>query len=217
MSTARASTIDDSINEQRARVRTLTRLASATPRLRAMRAAYGWPAAIANALEDFDGVETIDLARVFGAVETAMYAALHRTGFAEVTRGRWSLVETEALRSLRADLALDAEERAAAERDRHLVAPWRRVNGCIKTTMYGLAMRALFADGRARSTREVTYVLRGVEIDGGDIGYVRTSLARCEDVEPAGVDTWRRVPTRDELRARIAELEAEIVRLRGER
>ena len=212
---ARDTTIDDHVEEARQHARFVARLAQATPMLRAIRAAYGWGAAIARMLEDFDGVPTQDVAAVFGVSVTAAHVACERTGFAELHRARWSIVDNPALRELREELSRDTEERTHAGRDRHLVNPWRRGDGKIKTTKYADAVRALFADGRIRSSREVAYVVAGAEADSGHVFTARAALSRCEEVERAGDDTWRRIPTRDELRARISELEAEVAMLRS--
>ena len=66
------------------------------------------------------------------------------------------------------------------------------------------ALAALFADGIERSTHRVARAF------DSDPCTTRDALARGIAVEPAGVETWRALPTIEALRARVAELEARL-------
>jgi len=204
--------------EKAARVEAAAKLRRAVFALRddliALRGRGAWNRRFLVTFEHVGWFRLEDLADAVGAHPHAAAAAANRCDFIERRDGLCGVVENDALVTFRAGIAAQAaaeeQAEAAARRDGSVLNPWRRRDGNLKTTMFAPAMRALFSDGQERTALDVARA-----IGHGNASITLGALRRCEEVEEVRDGVWRRIPTREELRAKIAWLEAEVAQLRG--
>lgn len=153
-----------------------------------------------------------EIAAALGISTASAAQAVRRCEFIEHTDyDKWQVV-LERTAPTRERQRREAEERERARIDAPRLAPFRNSIGRIKHKQQANAMRALFADGRERSTREIALAF------GWDMGCAAELLRLNVAVEPAGVDMWRLSPDSPEvaaLRAEIQRLRLRVVELEG--
>lgn len=153
-----------------------------------------------------------EMAAALGITATAAGVMLKRCVFVEhVERGVWRLVP-ELTTETRARQTREAEEETRASVDKPRLARFKDARGRIRHGQQAAALRELFADGRERSTREVSLAF------GWDQGLGATMLRLSSAVESPQPGMWRLTPESPEvialraeiraLRARVAELES---------
>jgi len=193
--------------EARAKARRLTLLGEAVVRARLYVKCGRVQGAADALLVLFDASptwSTAEIAAALGVSPEAAGAMLRRCMFVESTgTGTWRVIP-ERTAETRAWQTREADEETRASADKPRVEPFKTARGRVKHGQQANALRALFADGRDRSTREVALVF------GWDQGLAATMLRLSNAVESAGAGMWRLTPESPE----VAALRAEIQRLR---
>ena len=201
--------------EAREKARRLTLLGDAAKRARAFVVdgrVHGHADALIILFDASPVWGVVEIAAALGVSRAAATQAVRRCAFIEhIGRDRWRVV-LEGTAATRERQRREADEDAHSAANAAKIAPFRNALGRIKHNQQDNALRAVLADGRERSTRELAVAF------GWDSSFALQVLRESTTVEVAGIGMWRLSPDSPEvaaLRAEIQRLRLRVVELEG--